>query len=289
MIDEFSELLTAKPDFIEMFVQIGRIGRSLGVHLLLASQRLEEGRLRGLETYLSYRVGLRTFSAAESRAALGVPDAYELPNVPGSGFLKYGTDEMVRFKAAYVSGTYRSGSAQTTFGAGQLPVDRRPVLFTAAEVPVQYTAVPQQRTESPDVDDALADTVLDVIVRRLEAQGPAAHQVWLPPLDSPPSLDGLLPGLTAVQGRGLTQPGYEGAGWLVVPVGLVDKPYEQRRDHLWVDFSGAGLPYADRGRPAVRQVHPPALPDLLLRPDPHPARSPVLRPRLRRRRPFLGG
>ncbi|MFG2785438.1 type VII secretion protein EccCa [Streptomyces prunicolor] len=239
VIDEFSELLTAKPDFIEMFVQIGRIGRSLGVHLLLASQRLEEGRLRGLETYLSYRVGLRTFSAAESRAALGVPDAYELPNVPGSGFLKYGTDEMVRFKAAYVSGTYRSGSPQASLGAGQLPVDRRPVLFTAAEVPVQYTAVPQQRTESPDIDDALADTVLDVIVRRLEAQGPAAHQVWLPPLDSPPSLDGLLPGLTAVQGRGLTQPGYEGAGRLVAPVGLVDKPYEQRRDHLWVDFSGA--------------------------------------------------
>jgi S-DNA-T family DNA segregation ATPase FtsK/SpoIIIE len=239
VIDEFSELLTAKPDFIEMFVQIGRIGRSLGVHLLLASQRLEEGRLRGLETYLSYRIGLRTFSAAESRAALGVPDAYELPNVPGSGFLKYGTDEMVRFKAAYVSGTYRSGSPQASFGAGQLPVDRRPVLFTAAEVPVQYTAVPQQRTESPDIDDALADTVLDVIVRRLEAQGPAAHQVWLPPLDSPPSLDGLLPGLTAVQGRGLTQPGYEGAGRLVVPVGLVDKPYEQRRDHLWLDFSGA--------------------------------------------------
>ncbi|MFD8218650.1 type VII secretion protein EccCa [Streptomyces sp. NPDC059697] len=238
VIDEFSELLTAKPDFIEMFVQIGRIGRSLGVHLLLASQRLEEGRLRGLETYLSYRIGLRTFSAAESRAALGVPDAYELPNVPGSGFLKFGTDEMVRFKAAYVSGVYRTGPTRSSLG-GALPVDRRPVLFTAAEVPVRYVAVPQQREETPETDDALADTVLDVIVRRLEAQGPAAHQVWLPPLDSPPSLDGLLPGLAAVQGRGLTQPGYEGAGRLVVPVGLVDKPYEQRRDPLWIDFSGA--------------------------------------------------
>ncbi|MFG2363771.1 type VII secretion protein EccCa [Streptomyces mirabilis] len=238
VIDEFSELLTAKPDFIEMFVQIGRIGRSLGVHLLLASQRLEEGRLRGLETYLSYRIGLRTFSAAESRAALGVPDAYELPNVPGSGFLKFGTDEMVRFKAAYVSGVYRTGPTRSALG-GALPVDRQPVLFTAAEVPVRYVAVPQQREETPETDDALADTVLDVIVRRLEAQGPAAHQVWLPPLDSPPSLDGLLPGLAAVQGRGLTQPGYEGAGRLVVPVGLVDKPYEQRRDPLWVDFSGA--------------------------------------------------
>ncbi|MFJ9040020.1 type VII secretion protein EccCa [Streptomyces sp. NPDC102406] len=241
VIDEFSELLTAKPDFIEMFVQIGRIGRSLGVHLLLASQRLEEGRLRGLETYLSYRIGLRTFSAAESRAALGVPDAYELPNVPGSGFLKYGTDEMVRFKAAYVSGVYRTGSVRAATPGGPLPVDRRPALFTAAEVPVQYSPVPQQREESPreEKDDALADTVLDVIVRRLEAQGPAAHQVWLPPLDSPPSLDSLLPGLAPVQGRGLTQPGYEGAGRLVVPVGLVDKPYEQRRDPLWIDFGGA--------------------------------------------------
>ncbi|MEU0270962.1 type VII secretion protein EccCa [Streptomyces sp. NPDC006307] len=241
VIDEFSELLSAKPDFIEMFVQIGRIGRSLGVHLLLASQRLEEGRLRGLETYLSYRIGLRTFSAAESRAALGVPDAYELPNVPGSGFLKFGTDEMVRFKAAYVSGVYRE-NAHAAVPGGPLPVDRRPALFTAAPVPVHYiqptaqAQVPEQRTPE---DDALADSVLDVIVRRLEGRGAEAHQVWLPPLDNPPPLDELLPGLTGVQGRGLTQPGYEGAGRLIVPLGVVDKPFEQRRDTLYRDFSGA--------------------------------------------------
>lgn len=241
VIDEFSELLTAKPDFIEMFVQIGRIGRSLGVHLLLASQRLEEGRLRGLETYLSYRVGLRTFSAAESRAALGVPDAYTLPNVPGSGFLKYGTDEMVRFKAAYVSGVYRTNAQRGAASGGALPVDRRPVVFTAAPVPVRYVestarpAVPEARTAE---DDALADSVLDVIVRRLEGRGAEAHQVWLPPLDNPPPLDELLPGLAGVEGRGLTQPGFEG-GRLVVPLGVVDKPYEQRRDTLFRDFSGA--------------------------------------------------
>ncbi|MFD7536135.1 type VII secretion protein EccCa [Streptomyces sp. NPDC059819] len=242
VIDEFSELLTAKPEFIEMFVQIGRIGRSLGVHLLLASQRLEEGRLRGLETYLSYRIGLRTFSAAESRAALGVPDAYHLPSIPGSGCLKFGTDEMTRFKAAYVSGAYRTGADRSAALGGPVPVDRRPVLFTAAEVPVAYApqSVPGPRPYSgPRTDDALADTVLDVIVRRLEARGPAAHQVWLPPLDSPPALDTLLPGLAPVAGRGLTQPGCEGAGRLVVPLGLVDKPYEQRRDPLWCDFSGA--------------------------------------------------
>ncbi|MBD3934766.1 type VII secretion protein EccCa [Streptomyces chumphonensis] len=243
VIDEFSELLTAKPDFIDMFIQIGRIGRSLGVHLLLASQRLEEGRLRGLETYLSYRIGLRTFSAAESRTAIGVPDAYHLPSVPGSGYLKFGTDEMTRFKAAYVSGVYRAtGSRPVDPGRGPA-VDRRPVPFTAAPVPLRYAAPDPQAQPSEAVarteDDALADTVLDVIVRRLDGQGPSAHQVWLPPLDEAAPLDELLPGLTPVEGRGLTVPEQPRPGGLVVPLGLVDKPFEQRREVLYGDFSGA--------------------------------------------------
>ena len=82
VVDEFSEMLSAKPEFIDLFVAIGRLGRSLGLHLLLASQRLEEGRLRGLESHLSYRVGLRTFSAGESRAVLGVPGRLRAPRRP---------------------------------------------------------------------------------------------------------------------------------------------------------------------------------------------------------------
>src|SRR4030095_8020892 len=88
IIDEFSELLSSLPEFTDLFVMIGRLGRSLAIHLLLASQRLEEGRLRGLDSHLSYRIGLRTLSASESRAVLGVPDAYELPSVPGAALLK---------------------------------------------------------------------------------------------------------------------------------------------------------------------------------------------------------
>ena len=88
VVDEFSELLSQHPDFAELFVAIGRLGRSLGMHLLLASQRLDEGRLRGLETHLSYRICLKTFSASESRAVLGTADAYELPGTPGAAILK---------------------------------------------------------------------------------------------------------------------------------------------------------------------------------------------------------
>ncbi|MFF0969859.1 type VII secretion protein EccCa [Streptomyces sp. NPDC003703] len=239
VIDEFSELLTAKPDFIDMFIQIGRIGRSLGVHLLLASQRLEEGRLRGLDTYLSYRIGLRTFSAAESRTALGVPDAYHLPSVPGSGYLKFGTDEMVRFKAAYVSGAYRVGGPDTA--RDSRPAERRPALFTAPPVPVAAPAPGPARpspTARPE-DDALADTVLDVIVQRLEGQGVPAHQVWLPPLDRAPTLDQLLPGLAVSAERGFQAAESARPGALSVPLGLIDKPFEQKREVLYRDFSGA--------------------------------------------------
>lgn len=104
ILDEFSELLSDKPDFIEVFVAIGRLGRSMQIHLLLFSQRLEECRLHGLESHLSYRIGLRTFSAAESRIVPGAADAYDLPPYPGSGYLKSGTREMTRLWACYVAG-----------------------------------------------------------------------------------------------------------------------------------------------------------------------------------------
>ncbi|MGW0733559.1 type VII secretion protein EccCa [Streptomyces sp. NPDC002851] len=234
VLDEFSELLTAKPDFIDMFIQIGRIGRSLGVHLLLASQRLEEGKLRGLDTYLSYRIGLRTFSAAESRTAIGVPDAYHLPSVPGSGYLRYDTDTMVRFKAAYVSGPYRGEGPTRVQRSTQL----RPALFTAEKVALPPQPVIEEPEPDDRVDDALADTVLDVIVGKMVNQGPPAHQVWLPPLEEAPSLEQLLPALAVTPERGLTAPDYTALGRLNVPVGMVDKPFEQRRDVLYRDFSG---------------------------------------------------
>ncbi|MCV7101599.1 type VII secretion protein EccCa, partial [Mycobacterium palustre] len=107
VVDEFSELLSQHPDFADIFVAIGRLGRSLGMHLLLASQRLDEGRLRGLEAHLSYRICLKTLSAGESRAALGTPDAYHLPNTPGAGLLRCSHGEPVRFQAAFVSAPLR--------------------------------------------------------------------------------------------------------------------------------------------------------------------------------------
>ena len=64
--------------WVDTLARVGRLGRALGVHLLLAAQRLDEGRLRGLKSHLRYRLVMRTFSAGESVAALGTPAAFEL-------------------------------------------------------------------------------------------------------------------------------------------------------------------------------------------------------------------
>ena len=111
VVDEFSELLGARPDLTELFVTIGRIGRSIGIHLLLATQRLDTGRIRGLESHLSYRICLRTFSEAESREAIGSPDAYHLPPEPGSAYLRADSGGLRRFRAATLSTPYRSPMA----------------------------------------------------------------------------------------------------------------------------------------------------------------------------------
>lgn len=235
VVDEFSELLAAHPDFAELFTMIGRLGRSLGVHLLLASQRLDDGRMHKLESHLSYRIGLRTFSAMESRSVIGVPDAYQLPSAPGNGFLRSDVATLMRFKAAYVSAPYRKRTAEQR----QEEVRRQVVLFGSGKAPVDVAAAAPVTTEAAQEETA-TETILKVAVGRLRDQGPPAHQVWLPVLEAPPTLDQILPPLVPDPQFGLCPAGWPGRGMLVVPVAVVDKPYEQLRDLHMVDLAGVG-------------------------------------------------
>lgn len=239
VVDEFSELLSQKPDFAELFVMIGRLGRSLHMHLLLASQRLEEGKLRGLDSHLSYRIGLKTFSAGESRSVLGVPDAYHLPSVPGSAFLKCDASEPIRFNACYVSGEYVKPRISARTGRVAQLGALAPKLFTAT--PVKKDAVPARVPLPHELPEAEADsapvgptktTLLDMVVSRLRGHGRPAHEVWLPPLDDSPAVNELLPESDWSAPQNLN-------GRLWMPMGVVDRPYDQRRDVLMVDLSGA--------------------------------------------------
>ncbi|MEU7766905.1 type VII secretion protein EccCa [Nocardia sp. NPDC049190] len=242
VVDEFTELLAQKPDFAELFVMIGRLGRSLRVHLLLASQRLEENRLRGLDSHLSYRIGLRTFSAGESRQVLGITDAYHLPSVPGSAYLKSDADDPLRFNTTYVSGPYIPPRGARRAADGTVVAAQPVEIFTASPVKIPDQPEPTA-VELPDLDElaamlsgeppgGLEKTLLQVVVERLTGHGRPAHEVWLPPLDVSPSVDMLLP-------DPYWQSPANRHGQLWLPIGVIDKPYEQKRDVLTIDLSGA--------------------------------------------------
>lgn len=157
VIDEFGELLAAEPDVLDVLLACGRLGRSLGVHLLLSSQRLEEGRLRGLDSHLRYRICLRVSSAGESQAVIGSVRAAELPAEPGWGYLSVDGNTR-RFRAAHSS---------------------RPVAPVRRPEPVQHLVLPTRQPRRA----TLGETERARAVRLIVSLGrPRVPPVWHPPL-----------------------------------------------------------------------------------------------------------
>ncbi|MFI5723484.1 type VII secretion protein EccCa [Streptomyces cyaneofuscatus] len=235
VIDEFGELLTAKPDFIDLFLSIGRIGRSIGVHLLLSSQRIEGGKLKGLDTYLSYRLGLRTFSADESRTVLDTTDAFHLPPLPGFGYLKVDTSHYARFKAGYVSGGYRGPvrrADEEETGPLALPYEAFNTLAGPDEGPQTAEPASRRRETGP--------TELGVMVDQLTGIAPPVRSIWLPPLPTATALD-TVAGPLDIGPRGMRLAGAGPSSRpLRVPVGLLDDPAKQWQGQWFLDLTVAG-------------------------------------------------
>ncbi|MEU6831334.1 type VII secretion protein EccCa [Nocardia beijingensis] len=241
ILDEFAELLEQHPNFSKLFVAIGRLGRSLRIHLLLASQKVPANRMGELEAHLSYRIALRTNQTSDSRDAIGTADAYHLPKKPGAGYLRVGSGDLQRFQAAYVGAPYTppvQNSAPTAqrvrragggyrppqhFTAGHI-VDVRPAPIAAPE-PV----APTSAVEGEPV------TIMETVLQQFAGHGRPAHKMWLPPLGTPPTLDRLV--------------GSVPQGALRLPVAIVDKPRQQRQDVWSIDLSGAGGHVAVVGGP----------------------------------------
>ncbi len=258
VLDEFTEMLMAKPEFGEVFIMIGRLGRSLSVHLLLASQKMDLGKARGLESHLSYRIALKTFTESDSREVLGIPDAAKLPPLPGSGFLKAGGDGLVRFRASYVAAppparTLASIAEASTAGAPSAPIEILP--FTVAPVITREALGEEEEVDQNQEivlagDEVWADmSEMDIAVAKMKGKGYPAHQVWLPPLEVPDTFATLMPDLAPDPELGFISRAWRESGVLRVPLGTVDLPLEQRRETLVLDLSGAGGNFALVGGP----------------------------------------
>lgn len=254
IVDEFAELISSRADFLDLFVGIGRVGRSLGMHLLLSTQRLEEGRLKGLETYLSYRLCLRTFSAAESTIALGSPDAFYLPSAPGVGYCKFETSTTL-FKTALISTPFVPIKEQKTPLAliREFTPTGRLVPNAAA---LARAGISVTNTTGPlSLGADQPQTEMEVTIQNLADACTAAprhapvHQVSLPPLSRSLSLDTVLKQYCHSDLDGSRWPDAPPFGPLRIPIGLLDMPLEQAQEPLFLDFSGTGGHLALVGAP----------------------------------------
>ncbi|HEX9529920.1 MAG TPA: FtsK/SpoIIIE domain-containing protein, partial [Acidimicrobiales bacterium] len=104
VIDEFATLATELPEFIDALIGVAQRGRSLGVHLILATQRPSGAVSDNIRANTNIRIALRVQDAAESCDVVGTPDAAALDRrTPGRAVLRLGPSELVVFQAARVS------------------------------------------------------------------------------------------------------------------------------------------------------------------------------------------
>ncbi len=105
VVDEFAGLREDLPEFVEGLVALAQRGRSLGVHLILATQRPSGAVSADIAANMSLRVALRVQSPAESAEVVGTDTAATLPRSrPGSAVVAGIADRPVVLRAAPVCG-----------------------------------------------------------------------------------------------------------------------------------------------------------------------------------------
>ncbi len=209
VIDEFAALAKELPDFMDALVDIAARGRSLGVHLLLATQR-PAGVIRdNVRANTNLRIALRVQDAGDSTDVIGDSRAASLArSQPGRGYLRLGPGEVVAFQAAIVTG--RSG------GSGGGNVIARPFTFGAEP--------PAPPPVAGDISDGPTDLAL--LVAAITA---AARRAGMRPVRRP--WPDPLPDRLAAGALPAASPPVEGA----VALGLADEPEEQRQSVYWWD------------------------------------------------------
>ncbi len=105
VIDEFAALAGEVPEFVDGVVDIAQRGRSLGIHLIMATQRPAGVIKDNLRANTNLRVALRMADEADSQDVIGVKDSAHIdPSMPGRGFAKTGPGRLAAFQSAYAGG-----------------------------------------------------------------------------------------------------------------------------------------------------------------------------------------
>ncbi len=113
VIDEFAALVAEQPNFLHALVGVAQRGRSLGVHLLLATQRPNGVISDDIRANTNLRLALRLQDTADANDVVGIPAPAMLPRgLPGRAVMRLGADDHLTFQTARCTGTL-SGSGDT--------------------------------------------------------------------------------------------------------------------------------------------------------------------------------
>lgn len=105
VIDEFAALAGDVPEFVDGVVDIAQRGRSLGIHLIMATQRPAGVIKDNLRANTNLRVALRMADESDSKDVVDSPVAASFdPGIPGRGIAKTGPGRLVPFQSAYAGG-----------------------------------------------------------------------------------------------------------------------------------------------------------------------------------------
>jgi S-DNA-T family DNA segregation ATPase FtsK/SpoIIIE len=174
IVDEFAALVQEVPEFVDGVVNVAQRGRSLGLHLILATQR-PAGVIRdNLRANTNLRVALRVADIDDSNDVLGSPQAaYFDQDVPGRAMSKTGPGRLVTFQTAYVGGHTGDEAPPPDikvealgFGAGQV-----------WELPASDEPKPRAEGESD-----LKRIVRTIQQAHATAELPLPRKPWLPDL-----------------------------------------------------------------------------------------------------------
>jgi S-DNA-T family DNA segregation ATPase FtsK/SpoIIIE len=105
VVDEFAALVNEVPEFIDGVVNVAARGRSLGLHLILATQQ-PSGVIKGsLRANTNLRIALRVTDETDSNDVIGAPDAAGFdPLIPGRAMSRSGPTRLMAFQTAYAGG-----------------------------------------------------------------------------------------------------------------------------------------------------------------------------------------
>jgi len=216
VVDEFAAMVAVLPEFVSELVEIARRGRSLGIHLILATQRPAGVVTSDIRANTNLRMALRMVATADSTDVIEAPDAASIPaSAPGRGFLRAGYGRtLVPFQAARVGGSFADKSVGLT-PLSWADLGRPPVL-------------PRRRTVEHGTDLESLVGAIGAAYRHLGLKAP------VPPLQPPLPATVLLADLPAPR-----QPAAEGT-LPPVPYGIEDIPSEQRQQAAAIDFASFG-------------------------------------------------